>query len=441
MHDLGDPDKQRLLEAAVRAGQPQVTKVYAWRNGRVIYGSTQDVTTSVSTGSAGMFPSATTYPSASTYPSQAPTLSVTTTPAGSPLPLPLIDGSITDSPGNGGAQVGGVRRTLTATFADEDGQMFSLLSAVGTQLRPWTSVVLTDGTSIDVPMGVYDVDTQKATLGGGQLQITAPDLYARIQRARFLRPQQSRVGIPVTEQIATLVRGALGNDTVVLNYSRTAAATANLVWDDDRAKAIEDLAAAAGVFLSFDRYGACCIHDLPTLTDRAVYTVDPFGGGVLVSGDRSRSRRGTANVVKVSSSSTDLQGPPFPPVIVWDGDSSSPTYAGPDPENSPELAGDLGVVVYNYSSPTILDAYTAKQTAQAILALTTGLPSSVTLTTVRHPGLDAFDVIDLILPSQPFATELESERHVLDTVTHPLTPAGTQTLTGRSTRTDSYGNS
>jgi hypothetical protein len=406
--------------------------VYAYRNGVNVY--------SFVTGSSGpTYPGTSLFPGAATYPGTSSVVSSSVVDT----PLPLVDGSVTDSPGNGGTQVGGVRRTLTATFADGDGSLYDLLSPAGTELHPWVSVLLTDGTSIDVPMGVFDVDTQKATYGGGQLQITAPDRYARLQRKRFLRPQQSRVGWPITYQITDLIWQALGYDTPVLNYSRAQGVVTNLIWDDDRAKPIEDLAAAAGVYVYFDRYGYACIRDLPTLADSSVWLVDASPTGVLVpqGSERSRSRRGTANVVRVIGDSADALGPNFPPVIVWDSDPASPTYAGPDPESEPELAGPFGVVVYNYTSSTIQDAGTALTTAKAILAKTTGLPSQVNLTAARHPGLDAFDVIDVLPPRQGPSAPLTVDRHLIDSVTHPLTPSGTQTLTGRSTRTDSYGNS
>lgn len=396
MYRFADPYVQSLFEQAIRAGGDQSTQVYARRGTIPLYADDSGAETS----------------------------------------LPLLEGgSITDRPGTGG-----VRRSLRASFADVDDSVFDLLRLPGTSLVVEQTVSMVNGDLITLPAGVFDVDVTKTSLGpAGSLSVEAPDMYARIQRAKFIRPVQSRMDYTVPMQIAALVRGALGTNYTVLNYSLTRAQVPNVIWETDRAKAIEELATAAGLHVGFDREGRCYIVDLPTIGRSADWLVDASPSGVLIGGDRQVSRRSTANVVKVSPDTSDADGPRFQPVVVWDTDPDSSTYAGPDPENYPEYAGPFGVAVFPYSSPLITEPGQATQAAQTILAKTVGTAASLSLTAVRNPALEAFDVIDVLPPRRQPLGALRTERHIVDSVTHPLDPGGVQTIEGRSTRTDEYG--
>lgn len=348
----------------------------------------------------------------------------------------VLGGQVVDSPGDGG-----VRRNLELELEDVTGELEETLAPAGTTLHPYQVVTLTDGTEIPVPMGVFDVDVQKASIGPhGGLSLTCPDKYARIQRAGFIRPVQPRAGMVATQQIADLVRGALGADEPVLISARSQLPVSpNLVFDEDRARAIEDLAKAAAVHVGFDRLGRCEIRDLPTLTGGPEWLVDASPAGVLLDGDRERSRRRTRNVVVASGERPDDYGPGFDPVVVWDSDPASPTYAGPDPVNRPELAGPFGVAVYRYHSPLLTDAHAAERAALAILARVTGIASQLSVSAVAHPGLDAFDTVEALPPRRRPGQALVRERHLADAVTHPLKPGAVQQITGRSTRADEYG--
>lgn len=370
---------------------------------------------------------------------------VTATRGGTPLltgPLRLITGQVTDTPGNasGAPGGGGVRRTLELEVEDATGELEDTLSPTGVVLQASTVVTLTDGQRIVRPHGVFDVDTATAGLGpGGGLKLTAVDKYARLQRAKFPAPVQPAFGMAATQQIADLVRGALGTSETVLNYSRSATTIpTSIVFSDDRAKAIEDLAVAAGVYVSFNRLGQCEIRDLPTLSSRADWLVDASPQGVFISGDRVRSRQKTANVVVVYPEQATADGPAWTPVTVWDSDPASPTYAGPDPVNRPDLAGPFGVVIYRYTSPLISDGHAALVAASSILATTTGLTVQLTgITASPHPGLDGYDVVDVLPPRRYGGAPILRQRIIADSVVHPLVP-GAQQITGRSTRADSY---
>jgi hypothetical protein len=346
--------------------------------------------------------------------------------------LPIVTGSIQDKTGDG------VRRTLTVEIKSEPG-LFDALAPTGTSLHIFNQVTTGGEQAFTIPMGVFDVDLEEQGLvPGATLNLTCPDKWARIQRARFIAPRQSNVGQPVTQQITELIREVLGANQPVLNYTRGLWTMPPLVWEKDRDKAINELAASVGVYVSFDRTGRCEIRDLPQLGDNAVWMVDASPTGVLAGGSRRSSRSATYNVVVVSGESAGEFGPGFQPVVVWDSDPASPTFAGPDPMNRPDLAGPFGIAPYFHSSSAITDRFQALQAANTILAKTVGLAKSMNLEAARHPCLDAYDPIDVMPPREEPTATRRVERHMVDAVTHALTPEGTQSITGRSTRTDAY---
>jgi hypothetical protein len=294
-----------------------------------------------------------------------------------------------------------------------------------------------DGSTEAVPLGIFDVDVERIGYApSANLSLTAPDKWIRIIRARFLAPQASVKGIRISEQIARLIRGALGNSEPVINNSTSTETVGALVWEEDRAQAIIDLADSIGAYVSFNRDGVATIDELPTLGESAVWLVDARPKGVLLTADRSRDRQKTYNVVIASSSKADGTVP-FAPIRVGDTDPASPTYAGVAPFTNPALAGPFGIVPYKYSSPLLNNVTQANKAARTILARVTGLAAQLSLTALRNPKLDALDVIDVLLPPEAGVART-MERHIVERVTHPLTVDGSQDITGRGTRTDDY---
>lgn len=328
----------------------------------------------------------------------------------------------------------GVRRKLSLELAPTPG-LFDALTPVGTRLTVTAAVRYTNRATATVPMGVYVIDDQSLTEGGGGLSVTAPDKWAIIQRARFIQPQASTPGATVTAQIQALIRGALGPaEPVNIRATRDANVPAQ-VWEKDRDKAIIGLADGIGAWVYFDRDGVATIADVPTIGATADWLVDASAHGVLTELDRQRSRGGAYNVVVVESSSTDA---PFGTQVVWDNDPNSPTYAGPDPRLPGNVPGPFGVVPYFYDTPLPLTDVGAYAAGRTILARVTGLASQVSLGQVPNPAVDAFDVLDVLPPRQRYDIPRVLERHVADTVTHPLTVGPAQTIEGRSTRTDPW---
>ncbi len=341
--------------------------------------------------------------------------------------LQIVGGSTTDT------TKPGVRRSLSMDLAPTPG-LFEELSPIGTTLAVTGAVKYGNGTTISIPMGVFDVDSEKLTTGGGgPISLTAPDKWVKIQRARFLWPTGPQVGIKVVDQIAYLIRDALGAGEFVNILATSQATVGSLTWEKDRDKAINDLAAGIGAWVYFDRTGTATIADIPTTGPTADWLVDASAAGVLTKLDRSRDRSKTYNVVVVSSSASG--GEEFPTQYVWDTDPNSVTYAGTNPPLAANV-GPFGIVPYFYDTPLPLDVDAARTAGLTILSRTMGLASQVSLGQVPNPAVDAFDVIDVLPPKERYDIDRVLERHIADTVTHPLTVTSEQSIEGRSTRTD-----
>jgi hypothetical protein len=356
------------------------------------------------------------------------TYTVDATYNGAPVAMGLqpSGGSVTDT------ITAGVRRTLNLELAPEPG-LYEKLKPIGTRLTVSAHVSANSLPIVSVPMGVFDVDQESVTVGGaGAIKVTAPDKWQKIARAKFIFPASSNPALSVTAQITALIQGALGASEPVQVLTTKIVSTPALTWtSNDRVAAINDLAKGLGLWVYFDRDGYATIADRPTVASAAQWQLD------LVSLDRTRDRSRTSNVVIVESSSASGSAT-FNPQAAWDQNSASPTYAGSDPLNHPELAGPFGVVPYHFSTPLPLQDYQALQTAQTILAVTCGMNAQITAGALPNPALDAYDAVDVLPPRERYDLPQVVERHFVETVTHPLTVDQPMHIAGLSSRTDGY---
>lgn len=343
--------------------------------------------------------------------------------------LPLVSGSVEVDGSTPGA-----RRVLSASFAPIPG-LFDLLAPVGTELRAFLVVRGPDGVEQVTAQGVFDIDVQRmGYAASGDVQVTAPDRWARVQRGRFIKPRASSRGVLVRTQIASLLTEVMPAGVSVVDVSTSPAVVPAQVWDRDRDKAVEALATAAGLDVFMDRSGVPTIRDAPVLSGESVaWTVDAGDLGVLVSADRERNRQRTFNVVVASGDPND-GGKPFEPQVVWDRAPNSPTYAGPDPVNRPQDAGPFGVRPTFYSSPLLVNAMQALAAAQVILSRVQGLAAQLELTTVTKPDLDDGDTILVKLPPEYRGAPAPLELHLVDRMSVSLVPSRTpMTISTRST--------
>jgi hypothetical protein len=365
---------------------------------------------------------------------------VNATRGGVPVPgatgLHVLGGRITDT------IKPGVRRVLNGLQLAPKTGLYDALQPTGVELKVNCRITYLNRMSVDIPMGVFDIDEESISDGTSGPTITAPDKFVRVQRADFLGPTSSVKGRLVLLEIVALLRAALGADEPVLITSTCTDKVGSLTYDDGPAQAILDLAAQAGLWVFFDRDGIATIADIPSGGGSADWLVDHSPTGVLIDLDRQRSRTRTRNVVVVESSHAD--GAKFPTQYVWDNDPDSPTYAGPGAGGStppnPALAGPFGLVPYKHRTPLDISATRARGIGRTILARTRGLASTVSLTQAPNPAQDAFDILDVVPSPEEGNAGRVAERQIADTITHPLVidDNAVQVIEGRSTRTDEF---
>lgn len=328
--------------------------------------------------------------------------------------LPISDGTVSVSSGSG------VHRKLDVTIPDPS--LWDVLAPVGTELRVSRGIRFPGGAQEMVPLGVFGIDQQSMpVLTGGAIAISsAPDRWARIQRARFETPRVSDTGLSNVAEIVQLVTEVVPSrvENGRVSTSNPLSATtlsAAVVWDRDRDKAITDLATAAGVDVYFGPLGELVIRDVATMGAFPNWRVNTGRDGVLLSGTATRDRTRVFNVVVVVSSKTDGTAP-FPPQIVEDTDPTSPT----------NVTGPYGRAPYFLTTALLGAAADAAAAGRALLAKTRGRFIDVAATGVVNPALEYGDTV-----SVPGVDGREA-LYLLDSFSVPLSTAADQSLTLRS---------
>jgi hypothetical protein len=389
-------------------------------------------TASFSQGGAAIYPVSAPY-LAATQGSHRQSVQIDAWYAGAPIfgadNLLLESGTITDS------STPGVRRQVDVTLTPRAG-LFNRLAPNGAELRVRSILRYPNGVTESIPMGVFDIASVDEPNGpGGVIVVRGDDKWVKIQRAKFLRPKASWEGLRITTQITSLIREVFGPSEPVAVLTSNASTVGTLVWEQDRDKAIIELADSIGCWVYADRDGIFTIADLPTGNPgAAVWTVDAGSDGILLDVSRSRDRSSTFNVVVVATEKADGV-PPWDPVIVWDNDPSSPTYAGSDPEVGTQ-ATPFGVAPTFWTSQAVEDPGQAEVAGLAQLTRVRGLNAQLSLSAVRNHALDSLDSIAVVLPREGYGATPVTEHHLIDKVVHPMVPDGEQSIETRSTRTD-----
>jgi hypothetical protein len=318
------------------------------------------------------------------------------------------------------------RRTLTGLRIDATDANWNLLSPVGTELRCFRGFRYGPGQSELVPVGRFTVDSLSETYGGGWDGTidTAPDLMARVQRARFLAPRTFPAGTVIRTMISTLLSEVLG--TVTVTATSTATLTSPQVYERDRLDTIDKACQSIGATVYIKPDGTPMLTDIPLLATTPVWTVNANADdAILYEATRQRS---TADVYSaVSATPTQIDGaPPFAPQVAYDTRSTSPTY----------YLGPFGVVPYFMASGLFATAAQALAAAQARLPLVTAPHAQMDVRAECNPALEAFDTIAVVLPPRMGSLARISERQMLRTFDVPLTPDGMQSMTTMSSATD-----
>lgn len=265
-----------------------------------------------------------------------------------------------------------------------------------------------------VSQGYFRIEeVTQQSVPNGPLRITGNDRMKGIADAKLLAPRQFSSGASFSQAFTTLVQEVYPSATIDFNVTDQALGRAMTV-DSDRQGFLADLADALGATMFWDYRGHFVVSAIPDpATTAPAFTADYGEGGVLVSAARTVSRTDMYNAVVASGEGADTTTPVT--ATAYDRDPRSPTY----------WAGNFGQVPYQYSSPAITNKGQALVAASAQLRKVTGLPYTIDLSMVPHPGLEPLDVVRVEYPGS-------YDDHIVDTIAIPLTASAAMTGTTRN---------
>jgi hypothetical protein len=333
-------------------------------------------------------------------------------------------GTITDLPISSGAVMvdatSQVRRTARLTVADPGlwpVDPFDVLSPLGSELLIEYGIVV-PGAGVEwVPLirGVItDISRdQPVTSGQGALPMSLADRSIKVADDRFDQPVQTIPGARVVSEIQRLIRESLPDVTVTDHTGSTQLAAVIEIERERWADGIEKLSDALGAETFADPTGDFVIRPQATHADPVVWQIHAGHNGILVSTSEKQTREQVYNRVIASGQRSDAT--PAVWAAVSDTNPNSPTRYG----------GPMGRKPRFYSSPLLTTTQQCHEAASALLARTTGMHASLSLTAITNPALDAGDVISV-------DTGTGSQVHVIDTVTIPLAPGDAQEITTRT---------
>ena len=247
----------------------------------------------------------------------------------------------------------------------------------------------------------------------GDVTARIDDLAADVLDYRFISPHPSTIRITVLSQIERLISEVLpsavfGPHQVTDPFAQTP----ELVWDEDRGKALDDLAETLGARWYALGDGTFVVRAYPYDVGAVLQTFADGPSGLLVSGTPSVTRDGAANSVTVVVERFD-GGAPFR-VTAQDASPGSPTRWG----------GPFGTITRIIKVQTPLTTGQATQYARAQLNASTALSSQWSAAVVPDYTMEPGDTARL-------TSRGVSGVQLIDSITYPLAPA-TMSLSTRA---------
>lgn len=283
-----------------------------------------------------------------------------------------------------------VRRQVDMEIADVDGLLTpasaaDLLAPKGTELRVSRGLVLADGTTEWIPLGVFGVvePEVKASPGNGTvLSLKGYDRVDAVRNRRFDSAYTVAKGTPTTTAATQIVTTRMSVNTRVTTTSST---TPETVFEalSDPWDAVRDLADADSLVAYFDPQGTLVIG--PDAGVETGITYEPGPESFLIDSSRKMDSSKTYSGVVVN-----VEHPDQTPIryVLWDTDPKSPTYAD----------GPFGRRPYGFSSSLITSMAQAQLAAQTLLARVRQIPQTAEIVTAGHIGHDVGDVVSVVDP-------------------------------------------
>ncbi|BAL85459.1 hypothetical protein AMIS_2390 [Actinoplanes missouriensis 431] len=280
-----------------------------------------------------------------------------------------------------------------------------LLTPYGNEVFVERGIAYGNGAVEWVSLGYHRINTiEQDVPPNGPIEVTAVDRMAAIVDSKLTSPVQFGAARTNASVVAQLVTEAY--PAAVIEWDEPTVANApigrTVAVEEDRYGFVDELITGLGKRWYFDHRGVLKISDLPS-TATPVWTVAQGEGGVLVEASRSLSRVGTYNGVLAKGEGLDTTAPARG--LAVDAGATSPTRWG----------GPFGRVHRTFSSPLLTSNAAATAAARTLLKRALGLPYNVDFRSIVNPAIE---------PDDPVAIEVDggqTETHVIDTLTIPLT--------------------
>lgn len=308
-----------------------------------------------------------------------------------------------------------IRRSLAMTIVDPLGTLIPQTPAdllhpdAGNEIIVSRGIDYGDGSPPEMmQLGRFSLDTVKLTDPGDTaavtIAITAYDRAWKVQRAKWTDVYQISTGTPYDQAIRNLidnrVPGLQYNFSPTLNADgsqNTVPSPVILGADPTQAdpwKDAQTLAAAAGMWLYFDWWGACTLSPIldgttqapvVSYTDFSAMAVSLAPALPFLSGSRTLTADKPNHVLVVSSGTSIV-----PPVRgeAIDNNPSSPT----------RLGGPYGNVVDAVSTSLVDTPAAAQNMADGLLMAQAGDADAAGFTAIPNPAHQEADVVQLLRP-------------------------------------------
>lgn len=342
-------------------------------------------------------------------PHQLRTVATVTPPGGDPTTLNVTRGRITAKANSN------IRRRGSLTL-EGDSAVFDLLATPGAVVEIQHGIVFGNSEEL-VPVFTGELSSPAQPFGDGSIVVSLADFGRRVARNSFTSPYQPTATTGRLSAIEAVASAAFSSLTVTTTATDTGTVGAGRLWVERRWDAITDLARDAGAEAFFLPDGTFLVRNLPSTSDRPVWTVNAGASGVLEGGTRTRDTDQLYNTVIVRPTATDGSQTWSPQTV---------TVPVGDPRH-PDL---IGVAPYFLDSPTITTAGEALAAGQRQLDRLSGALESLRLDAVANPALECGDVVRAITPN----LNLEPGRafqHFIDALSIDLV-TGSMTLDTRS---------
>ena len=319
-----------------------------------------------------------------------------------------------------------IRRSCNLELVDSDGTLTPSatnldLAPYGNEIRLYRGIDYGDGTSDEVPLGVFRISETQISYGDDAvtISITGEDRAKAVQRAPFSTAyvigSSLNLGDVMTGIVSNRLSGVSSSTTATSFTSPTVGSRVlGFGPESDPWADVTEIARAIGQEAYFDAYGAFTTSLVPSLDEtESVETYADDSNGVTISIDRSLSIDGISNGVVLTAEGSHLTLPLIS--TVWDDDASSPF----------RRTGPLGERPSTLSSSWIRNQTQCDYAALAEYQAVRG--QGITLSIVPNARLDVRDVIRITSTSLGIDTLA-----VIDTITIPLDLSSSMQITART---------